>query len=312
MAPLVYIVILNWNDYQSTLACLESLRSGNYQNYKILVLDNGSTNESVQVLTDIAGIELHCNPQNQGFAGGNNRAIELALAAGADYIWLLNNDATVEENCLSRLVETAEQDAQIGLLSPVIYEAGRPGKIQHCGTRYNLTAATIDEAQSIDTANSWQTENPYTMALWGTALLIPRRTIEKIGVLDERLFAYSEDTDYSIRSAKANLKNITVFDAGIQHQGHSGFRKPNYYYYTIRNSFHFWRKYLKTSFYIRVFRWNLDRAIRRITQLAGYHEQLEACYLGVWHGLLGVYGEYQPQRRAPWFVRSWLAKQAQR
>lgn len=306
MTPQVSIVILNWNDFQSTLLCIESLKSLTYPTYKIIVVDNGSSNESMLVLSGIANIELHHNDRNLGFAGGNNRAMRKAIASGADYVWLLNNDATVAADCLTKLVQAAENDKQIGLVSPVIYNTDDTNKIQHAGTCFDLSIPLMEEASDIDTASRWQAEMPFGIVLWGTALLVPKRTIEAIGLLDEHLFAYAEDTDYSIRSAKAGFKNITIFDAGIWHQGHTGHRKPHYYYYVVRNSFHFWKKHVGLKTFLKIVRWSLHRTKNRITKLKGHPEQIEACLLGVWDGWRGIGGEYKPNRRAPWFIRIWL------
>ncbi|MDD5275578.1 MAG: glycosyltransferase family 2 protein [Methylovulum sp.] len=306
MVPQVNIIILNWNDYQSTLLCIESLGLLNYSNYQIMVFDNGSSNESVQVLSKIKNIKLYCNASNLGFAGGNNYAMKKALESGADYVWLLNNDATVAPDCLEKLVNVSEADKNIGLVSPVIYDAEICNKIQHCGTRFDLSIPLLEEANNIETALRWQNEYAQGIVLWGTGLLISRRTIELIGMFDERLFAYAEDTDLSMRSVKAGLKNITVFEASIWHQSHKGNRKPHYYYYVVRNSFRFWKKHLTLKTYLKVFWWNIDQTRSRITKLKDHPDLIQACLLGLWDGLRGEIGEYPPHRRAPWFIRSWF------
>jgi len=303
MRPLVHIIILNWNDYKSTFDCIESLKSQSYTNYKIIVVDNASSNDSVDKLSKIPHIELRCNTQNFGFAGGNNKAITSSVEAGADYMWILNNDATVSTDCLEKLVLVAQKDPKIGLLSPVLYEKEPHNKIQHCNTHVELSIPHIKEANDIATAEQWQIESPGEIIVWGTALFIPKHTIETIGLLDEHFFAYAEDTDYSLRSIKAGLKNVTVFDASVWHQGHTGHRSPHYYYYVVRNSFYFWKKHLSLLKYLKICRWNLHQTKKQITALKGHEQQVSACLLGLWDGFRCIGGEYNPQRKAPWFMK---------
>jgi GT2 family glycosyltransferase len=308
MSPQIFIIILNWNDFQSTLQCLESLKLLTYPNYKILVVDNGSTNESIQVLSELSNIELHQNEHNLGFAGGNNQAIKKAISNGADYVWLLNNDAIVEPDCLTKLVNSAENDKQIGLVSPVIYDSDDRNKIQHSVTRFDLSYPLMEGAADIDTATRWQSEMPFGISLWGTALLIPKKTIEKIGLLDEHLFAYCEDVDYSIRSTKAGFKNVCIFDTSIWHKGHIGHRKPHYYYYEMRNTFYLWKKHATVVIFLKIIWWRFIHTRSHISNLKGHPEQIEACLLGVWDALRNLGGEYNANRKAPWLIRFLLIK----
>jgi len=308
MSPLVHIIILNWNDYKSTLDCIESLKSQSYTNYKIIVMDNASSNNSINKLSNISQIELRCNTQNLGFAGGNNKAIKSSIEAGADYVWILNNDATAGTDCLEKLVIAAQKDPKIGLLSPVLFEKEPNDKIQHCNTHIDFSIPVTKEAIDIATAQQWQSETPEQIIIWGTALLIPKYTVEAIGLLDEHLFAYAEDTDYSLRSIKAGLKNVTVFDASVWHQGHVGHRSPHYYYYVVRNSFYLWKKHLSLLKYLKICRWNVHQTKKQITALKGHEQQVAACLLGLWDGFRCIGGEYNPQRKAPWFMKLFFEK----
>jgi GT2 family glycosyltransferase len=307
MMPKVFIAVLNWNDFQSTLLCIESLRLLTYTNYQILVIDNGSTNESVKILSSNPDIELHCNDKNLGFAGGNNQAIKKAISNGADYVWLLNNDAIVAPDCLTKLINVAENDKNIGLISPVIYDFDEKDTIQHAvAARFDLSIPLIEEVYDIENASQWQTETPFNLVLWGTALLIPKETVNKIGFLDDHLFAYFEDTDYSIRSAKAGFKNVTVFDTKIWHQRDRVFRKPHFYYYMTRNIFYFWKKHVGLKSFLKVAYWNLQKTKTNIAKLNDHPEQIEACLLGLWDALRNVGGEYNPNRKAPWIIKFWI------
>ena len=110
-APKVCIAILNWNNYDQTLACLESLAALDYPNYHIIVVDNASADESVEHIQQAhPDITLICSETNLGYAGGNELALQQALADGeTELFWILNNDSTVRPDTLSQLVSTYQQ-----------------------------------------------------------------------------------------------------------------------------------------------------------------------------------------------------------
>lgn len=303
MDPIVCIIILNWNNYHDTVSCIQSLRRMSYTNYRVVVVDNGSSNESVKVLESIDDSYLIKNEKNLGFAGGNNVAMKYAVEQNFDYVWLLNSDATVEPDCLEKMVLAVQNDSKAGLASPVIYHQDRPDEIQHCGTRLNSTSDGVDEAADIRTAEKWQDADSGNVILWGTALLISTRLIRQIGYLDEKLFAYSEDTDYSLRSSMAGFKNITVFDASIWHQSTTGLRKAHFYYYTARNVGLMWRKYVGGMKFIKICWWNLNRIAKQLS-LMKQHPDLEmACKLGLWDGWVGNGGAFIPRQKLPLIPR---------
>ena len=99
--PRVGIALLNWNGYADTARCLSSLRESRFRPATILVYDNGSTDGSAARLkTEFPEIELVLGGENHGFSEGNNRAAKQLLAAGMDYVWVLNNDTQVDPGCL--------------------------------------------------------------------------------------------------------------------------------------------------------------------------------------------------------------------
>lgn len=307
MTSLIYIVILNWNSFEDTLNCLESLNSSTYKNYKVIVVDNGSVNQSITVLSEIENIVFIKNKNNLGFAGGNNVAINYALAHQADFIWLLNSDAVVAPDCLEKMVAVAAADPSIGLASPVLFHLDRPDELQHGGTRLNPKRNGVQEAADLITAQQWQASEPDNVILWGTALLISAPLARQIGGLDEVLFAYSEDTDYSLRSTRAGFKNMTVFDASIWHASTTALRKPHYYYYTTRNAGLMWRKYTPMLVFLKLCWWNLQRVRSTKRKFAGRADLLHAAQLGLWHGWAGVGGPFDPAATLPILPRLLLA-----
>jgi GT2 family glycosyltransferase len=157
MHPLVYIIVLNWNGHQDTMRCVASLEQQHYPNYRILIIDNGSTDGSVEVLRTL-GERVHLIeiPENLGYTGGNNRAMREAFARGADYVWLFNNDAVTESGTLDRLIDICEADPMIGLASPLVREADDPDAIQFgCGL-FDLTTPAYTPTYDLTQAEEWQ------------------------------------------------------------------------------------------------------------------------------------------------------------
>lgn len=292
----VCISILNWNNAQETVACIQSLGDLDGLDVEVLVLDNGSGDDSVEVLSNTADITLLKSEVNLGFAGGHNLVMQHALQQGFDYVWLLNNDACVDPGCLPRLVAAMEADASIGAVSPLIRDKAAPHQIQHALSLLNDTGTGVVEYPDLQQAMHMQQAAPDRVILWGTALLLRRSTIETVGLLDDKLFAYSEDTDYSLRCLRHHLKNQVVWEAGIRHEAPPHPRKPHYYYYTQRNAILMWRKYVGMAQLVRVIRWNAKLAHEQLLRLRGNRAAQTAIKLGIWDGLTGQGGAFQPQR----------------
>ena len=132
--PRVSIVILNWNSYEVTLDCLLSLRKIDYRNFEVVLVDNGSVDGSPEKLLENAPeIRLIRNPTNLGFAGGCNVGIRDAIRRGIDYVLLLNNDTIVAPDFLTRLVDVAESEENIGALSPKVLFFDHPDRLNYAG-----------------------------------------------------------------------------------------------------------------------------------------------------------------------------------
>lgn len=303
----VCISILNWNNAAETLNCLASIPAPQGFEQQIIVLDNGSSDDSVEVLRQLDAITLLRSDSNLGFAGGHNLVMQHALREGFDYIWLLNNDAEVEADCLARLVAAAQRDPGIGLLSPAIKDRHHPQRYQHVLSLLNASGTGVEEFPEPVRAAELQQAEPQRVILWGTGLLVRRELIERIGFLDEQLFAYSEDTDYSIRCLAAGYRNLVVIDAAIRHEVAPPVRKPHYYYYTQRNATLMWRKFVKPLKLLRMIRWNLHLARRQLDKFRDDPALSDSLILGIWHGWTGRGGCYQSGRQAPaparWFIQ---------
>lgn len=296
-APSVCISILNWNNAKETIQCIDSLAAIQRIAYRVVVLDNGSTDNSLEELSYLNNFELITSATNLGFAGGHNVIINHALQGDYDYVWLLNNDATVAPGCLENLVAWAENHPAAGMVSPVIKDQAPPFALQHVLTLLNETCTGVEEYSDIVKATLLQNEQSAKVILWGTGLLIKRTTFEKVGFLDEQLFAYSEDTDYSLRCIKAGLLNQVVFDAVLFHHRPTGFRKAHYYYYTSRNGFLTWKKYVNIKDLLRLTRWNLKLAKQQIAELRQEATLTDSLKLGIWHGWVNHGGGFKSHEK---------------
>jgi len=219
MLPRVVIIILNWNGKNDTSECLDSLNAITYQNYEIIVVDNGSTDGSQQHFKDkYPGIFLIETGQNLGFTGGNNRGITAALQKNADYVLLLNNDTIVDRLFLEELVYAAESREDVGILNPKIYYYDQPRLLWYAGGNLSLLQGLPRHFgfQEIDSGQYDKMKE--VNFITGCAFLIKRKVIENIGLLDEKFFCYSEDADWSIRAIKAGYKGLYVPSSMIWHK----------------------------------------------------------------------------------------------
>jgi GT2 family glycosyltransferase len=192
MPPAVCIIVLNWNGGEDTFRCIKSLQNQTYDDFSIMVVDNGSTDGSVAALRSMKDqITLIESPENLGYTGGNNLAIRAALKSDFGYVWLFNNDAVAEPDALALLVAAAEADPKVGLASPFLRDPGGDMTDQFCGGRFHPKLLTFDTTNSLDTYKDWVLATPDCIWLYGTALLLRRALVDQIGFLDSRFFAYT-------------------------------------------------------------------------------------------------------------------------
>lgn len=234
----VYIIVLNWNGKDDTLDCLQSLRSTNYDNYKVVLVDNGSEDDSVKAVREkFSEVEVVETGKNLGFAGGNNVGIEYAIKAGADYVFLINNDTTVHPDYLKELVDVAESDVKIGAVGSKIMYYGEPERIWFVGGKINWLK-NKGEHIGLDEIDKGQFDEIREVDyLTGCALLVKREVVEKVGVLEDDYFLYYEDADYSLRIQNAGYKTVYAPKSKIYHKV-SRSTKPgssSYVYYHVRN-----------------------------------------------------------------------------
>lgn len=306
--PTVAVVVLNWNRLSDILECLESLHRLSYQQVRVVVVDNGSTDGSVPIIRQRhPAVAVVQNGRNLGFAGGNNVGIRHAMLWRPDYFWLLNNDTVVESDALSILVEAAESLPQTGLFSPAIHYSANPEAVQFPGSyidwdRFDTIFCTEKDAVANGDIGS-------NVVLWGTALLVKRVVVERIGLLDETFFAYEEDIDYCVRSLRAGLGCRPVNAARVYHKDtplKGGWKSPSQAYLRARNSYFFWMKHLPPSrrpLYLRKYLAGLFMQAGEM-KAEGLHQQVEALFEGAWNAFAGRGGDPASRLEVPGAARS--------
>jgi GT2 family glycosyltransferase len=215
----VAIIILNWNGCQDTLDCLESLRVLKYKNHHVMVVDNGSEDDSIaRIHFMYPQVEVIAVGQNLGFSKGNNLAIRLALERNFAFVWLLNNDTTVDANSLSALV--AMSGDGIGIVGSVLYEAADPDRIQAWGGgRLNMFLGSTTQFQSEPAAA--------IQHILGTSMLIPCDVLRQVGLLNEEFFFYMEDTEFSWRVRRHGYTLKVAAQSKVVHKGGSSVNRGN-------------------------------------------------------------------------------------
>jgi GT2 family glycosyltransferase len=219
--PLVGIAILNWTKPDQTIACIQSLQKLDYSAYHIVVVDNGSPVGQVgRLRQEFPTLNIIENGCNLGFAGGCNVGIDYLLRQGVDYVLLLNDDTEVAPDFLSRLVAVGESDELIGIVGPTIYYFDRPTIIWSAGGTISATGHPHHLHLNQDVHDLMATAEAIEIVdyVTGCALLIKRRVIESVGKLDERFFAYFEETEWCARARNAGYRVAYVPEASVWHK----------------------------------------------------------------------------------------------
>jgi GT2 family glycosyltransferase len=204
--PLVYIILVNYNGYKDTIECVNSLKKINYNNYKIILVDNASSDDSAKILKQkLNDCEIIKSKKNLGFAGGNNLGIKYSLDHKADYILLLNNDTIVEPQFLNNMLNSFSIGSKIGIVGCKImyysqkniiwYGGGYIDWFKFIGVHYGMRQ--IDKGQ----CNNKKEMDFVT----GCCMLVRREVFEKIGLLAEDYFMYFEDVDFCAKVKNAGF-----------------------------------------------------------------------------------------------------------
>lgn len=244
--PRVAVIVVNWNGRDVTLDCLDSLADASYPNAEIIVVDNASSDGSVEAIrTRFPQVTLLAMPDNLRFAGGNNAGMREALSRGADMVLLLNNDTVVHPEFLTHMVARMEAHPSCGMVAPKILYHDRPDTIWFAGGEISMWTGTMKHIGIRETdRGQYDTAREISYAS-GCCVLVRADVIRAIGMLDESYHMYTEDADWSMRVRRAGYAVIYEPAARVWHKvsvsvgGHlSRFKMKNKFASNMR---FFWR-----------------------------------------------------------------------
>lgn len=220
-APLVTAVVLNWNGIDCTVPCLRSLQRQTHSKLQIVVVDNGSADNSLEVLNrefggDIVVLPL---PENLGFTGGCNAGIEYALANEADYILLVNNDTESDPEMVQHLVAMAQANPRAGIVTSKIFYHEPRNLLWSAGgdVKRGWLLRFVMRGYGEPDSGRWD-EDASSPFISGCCMLIPRRILQEVGSFDDRFFAYVEDSDLCMRVAAAGWELLYTPKAVMWHK----------------------------------------------------------------------------------------------
>lgn len=218
--PSVHLVILNWNGLADTLECLASLDEQDYPALRIHVVDNGSAeSEATQIEFRYPSVNVMRQPTNLGFCGGNNVGIRGALAEGAEYVLILNNDTVAPPDLVSTLINESAALESVGAVSPVILYHPNHDTVWYAGSVWESAIAGFRQVLEDRPVAELQQQQPYPSAYaCGCCLLVHSSVLHRVGLMDERYFAYFDEADWCSRMKEAGLECYVVPRARLYHK----------------------------------------------------------------------------------------------
>jgi GT2 family glycosyltransferase len=245
--PSVFAIILNWNDFDSTKKCMESLRKARYGNLHFVVVDNASTDKSEELIhQEFPDTPLLVADRNGGYAYGMNIGVRYALRHNADYVLVMNNDMLVEEDFLMHMIEPLLQDETIGTVSPKVLYMDFPDTIYCAGGQVSLLRCCGLAMHRGKRREAFGTEDREISFAEGSCILIRSEVFRAVGYFDEKFFMYFEDIEFSNRVNK-KYKLSFAYRAVVYHKSGAGHtwtvHTPMYQYYYTRNRLLFFSTY---------------------------------------------------------------------
>jgi GT2 family glycosyltransferase len=289
-APKVGIVVVNFRTPDLTLACAESLRTLDYPNWKLLVVDNASGDDScTKFAAGLAPDEWLLCASNGGYTAGNNRGVAEMLRRGCDHVLVLNPDTVVANpKFLSELVNHLEANRQVGAVGPRVF-LRQHGKVQNTVLKFPwLWRRAVDWFKCRLFGSPLRSQNAVVNAevLNGVCVLFRGAALQDVGLFDERTFAYIEDVDWAYRAERKGWKRSYLpIDSIVHLQKETGYeRGGNVDFLLKRNTLFFLmksRRFLQAAGYTAA---TLAMAAVQSARSRSpqWSKRLGAAYFGLW------------------------------
>ena len=303
--PVLWVVLVDYNGLADTRSCLDSLARQD-DPLPTIVVDNAS---QIAVAPSLAGdfpdVTFLRSATNRGWAGGNNLGLRHALAAGADWVILLNNDTTVTPDFHPRL-SAAAAATDYGILGPIIRFMRPPHEVQTDGVIFNRPGQDgFFQRRKVPLQQSNPPHVVEVDIVNGCCLMVRREVIAAIGLIDEAFFLIHEESDFCLRSQAAGFKNGVIAEALVFHKGSSTFQREGkrlQRYFDARNLLRLLGRHGRrrsgrgqVRSLIHHLRYSYHRyAIERAT---GFADSSAAVIEGLYDGLMGHWWPYQKRSR---------------
>lgn len=246
------IVIPNWNGSKLLKGCLKSLHNQSFDNFEIIVVDNGSTDDSVSfVAKHYPGVRILELKKNLGFAVAANRGVK---ESKAELIALLNNDTEADREWLLQIKVAAEKNSEASFFASKILDYMDRSIIDSCGDGLNWSGRAYNIGKGKQDGGKYQ-KSKFVFGACGAASIYRKEVFEQVGYFDEDFYMYLEDVDFSLRAGLLGLRCLFVPEARVYHLGSAttGARSPFIFKYITVNRFNLiyknfpWQKILINS-----------------------------------------------------------------
>ncbi len=248
----IWIIVVNWNGARLLPGCLASL-TGLARPVHVLVVDNGSTDDSRAVVEATPGVEWLALGKNVGFAGANNVGIRRAIASGARWVGIVNSDVALEPDWVDRLIEAGDAHPEAGILGGLLLFADNPQLVNSTGLCFDTFGRARDRDFGVPLADLATQDGPVG-GISGGAALFRTSSLRRMGLFDPAYFAYYEDVDLSLRAAGLGIQARYVSSARALHgYGKSfGTGSPKQRYLLARNHMRFMATHLPLPWAVTV------------------------------------------------------------
>jgi len=301
----VAVILVNWNGYLLTQRCLLSLEKVSFDNFSVIVVDNGSEDGSFEKLKSEFSFPIFLkNFKNLGFTGGNNTGIVYALEKGFDHVLLLNNDTVVTPDFIDELLKIELMEKNVGMVQPLILFHESPNIIWSAGGKFHKVlgmSKTLGDRKAIHNYPLKVKELDWAT---GCCILISSEVIKKVGSLESAFFAYFEDVDWSLRVREAGYQIYLAPDSIIYHEGSASSKKPHdegtlsaaVFYLHARNQLFLLRRHCKGILVFTSWPFHLMKYFGWMSYfcLRGRIKKMKAVAKGIYHGILLDHSQDEP------------------